>query len=387
LRKIFKYLVVLVLVTICGTCSEPYTPELSKYEDILVIDGMITDDPGPYEVKLTRSFKYSDTESMPEQQAVVWIKDDQGNIASMAETTPGLYITIDPDFRGIIGRQYQLYVSTSDQQVYESEFVELKRVPEIEKLYAEFGEKSGETELEEGFQIYLDTYDPDNQTWYYRYDYEETWEFTVPYPSYYIVEDGFLVFRTEKVHSCWKTFTSEDILVTTSENMQSDIIKRFPIHFVSTGSNRLSIRYSILVRQYSMTREAYIFWEQLKATNQELGTLFDKQPVQVRGNIYNLNDAEAPVLGFFEASCVDSRRMFITRSEIPIGVKLISEFVDCYSKYLIIPKDHYAEYNNRGYCMVLDASTEEIRFGLGVVSSFRCCDCTITGSNIRPDFW
>ena len=223
MRKLLKYSVLFIILIICGTCSEPYTPEISKYEDILVIDGIITNEPGPYEVRISRSFKYSDSEGQPEHHATVLIKDDQGNIASMEETSPGIYSTIDPDFRGIIGRQYQLYVNTYvDQQVYESEFVELKKVPEIENLYAEFGEKASDTELEQGFHIYVDTYDPENQTRYYRYDFVETWEFYVPYPSYYLVESGQLVFRTERVGDCWKTANSEDILVTTSENMQSD---------------------------------------------------------------------------------------------------------------------------------------------------------------------
>jgi hypothetical protein len=372
---------------IFGTCSEPYTPELGKYEDILVIDGVITNEPGPYTVRLSRSFPYSESEGLPEQQATVLIRDDRGNVGTLIETSPGVYSTISPDFRGIIGRHYQLYVITADQQVWESEYVELKKVPEIGNLYAEFGEKTGKNEMLEGFQIYVDTHDPDNLTRYYRYDYEEIWEFTVPYPSYYLVENGLLIFRTEAVGRCWKTVPCEDILVTTSENMESDVIRRFPVYFVSTNSSRLSIRYSILVKQYSLSREAYVYWNLLKETNQELGSIFDKQPSQIRGNVYNMNDPEIPVIGFFEATSVDSARIFITRSELPVGTVLKSEFADCKYGYLLIPKNNYLEYANRGYCMAVDGSNEQILFGLGVVSEFRCCDCTLSGSNIRPSFW
>lgn len=387
MRKLIKYPAVLVIIIISGTCSEPYTPELTKYEDILVIDGMITNGPGPYTVRLSRSFAYSDSESSPEQYANVLIKDDQDNVESLEEISPGVYSTIDQDFMGVIGRHYQLYIITADQQIWESEYVELKKVPEIENLYAEYIEKIGKTEIEEGFQIYVDTYDPDDQTRYYRYDYEETWEYNVPYPSYYLVENKLLVFRTENVGRCWRTSPGEDIVVTTSENMQSDIIRRFPVHFVSTNSSRLSIRYSILVRQYSLSREAYIYWEQLKATNQELGTMFDKQPSRIRGNIYNINDPEIPVLGFFEATSVATERLFLLRSDLPSNAILKTEFADCRSEYLIIPKNLYVQYDEWGYCMVYDASNEEILFGLGVVSMFRCCDCTLTGSNIMPSFW
>jgi hypothetical protein len=391
MRKILTYTAFLIMPIIFGTCSEilftePYIPEISKYEDLLVVDGIITDGPGPYKVRLSRSFKYSDTEGFPEQQAVVLIRDDQANVATLLETAPGVYETTDQDFRGIIGRKYQLYVETSDQQKWGSEFVELKKIPEIERVYAEFGDRIGKKEVEEGFQIYVDTYDPDNQTRYYRYDFVETWEFVVPYPSYYIVQNSLLRFRTEKVGNCWKTIASDEIIVTTSENMQSDLIKRFPVHFVSTGSNRLGIRYSILVRQYSLSREAYVYWEQIKAVNQELGTLFDKQPSQIRGNIYNLDEPEIPVIGFFEATSVDTARLFITRSEIPPETKMISEFARCMYDYLVIWKNNFLEYDKRGYCMVLDDFSSGPG-GLGIVKPFECCDCNLTGSNIRPSFW
>jgi hypothetical protein len=385
--KIFKYLFILIIIIISGTCSEPYTPELSKYEDILVIDGVITNEPGPYTVRLSRSFHYSELEGLPEQQADVLIKDDQGNIAALEETSPGVYSTIDPDFRGIIGRNYQLIIYTADEQIWESEFVELKKVPEIGNLYAEFGEKTVHNKNKEGFQIYVDTYDPDNQTRYYRYDYEETWEYSVPYPSYYLVKNGLLLFRTENVGRCWRSLPSEDILVTSSENMQSDIIKRFPVNFVSTDNNRLSIRYSILVRQYSLSREAYVYWNQLSVATQNVGTMFDKQPAQIRGNVYNLNNPEMPVIGFFEATSVDTKRLFLTRSDLPKDAKQTSEFASCRSDYLVIQKSLYLQYDEWGYCMVLDVSNAEILNGLGVVSRFKCCDCTLTGSNIMPSFW
>jgi hypothetical protein len=376
------------IILLCGTCSEPYTPEISKYENMLVVDGIITDESGPYTVRLSRSYRYSETEGLPEQNAIVLIKDNLGNAISLLEIAPGIYKTTDQDFRGIIGRQYQLYIQTDDMQVWESEYVELKKVPEIERIYAEFEERPAQLGTEEGFQIYVDTQDPDNNTKYYRYNFEETWQFNVPYPSYYIVENNLLKFRPEKVGTCWKTVNSKEIIVTTSENMQSDIIRRFPVHFVSTASNRLSIRYSILVTQYSMSREAYIYWKQVKDVNQDLGTIFDKQPAQIRGNIYNVKNPETPVIGFFEATCADSARLFITRSELPSDAVLISEFAWCRDNYLVIGKSNFLEFYNRGYCMVLDDLTGYGGpGGLGIVKPFECCDCTVTGTNVRPDFW
>jgi Domain of unknown function (DUF4249) len=386
MKRLIGHIALIIMIMVLGTCSEPYTPEISKYENLLVVDGVITDENGLCTVKLSRSFSYNETEGTPEQQAVVLIKDDQGNAVSLAETSPGVYQTTDKDFRGIIGRKYQLYIQTSDQQIWESDNVELKKVPKIQQVYAEFEKKPGEPGNGEGMQVYVDTYDPDNQTRYYRYDYEETWEFVVPYPSYYIVVNNLLRFRPDDVGKCWKTAPSDEIIIATSENMQSDIIKRFPVHFVSTVGNRLTIRYSILVRQYSLSREAYVYWKQVRDVNQDLGTIFDKQPAQIRGNIYNVKDPELPVIGFFEATCVDTARFFITRSELPHNAVIISDFSICRYNYLVIRKNSFLAYDERGYCMVGDDFSQGPG-GLGIVMPFKCCDCTMTGSNKRPSFW
>jgi hypothetical protein len=169
--------------------------------------------------------------------------------------------------------------------------------------------------------------------------------------------------------------------------MESDIIKRLPVHFVSTKSSRLSRRYSILVKQYSLSREAYVFWEQLKNSNEPLGTLFDKQPAQLISNIYNQNDPSKLVLGFFEASSVSTKRIFLTRRDIPVGIPIVSEFAFCEYSYMIIPYRDIIKYANQGYCMVNDDISETGMMGLGVVESFICCDCTFSGTNIKPDYW
>src|SRR4030042_2576685 len=309
MKSLPKYLIIIIIAVICSTCIVYYDPEITRYEDVLVIDGLLTDEPESSVVRLSRSFQYNDMKEEPESGAIVLIKDDLGNVTSLYETPPGVYRFDNPDFKGIVGRSYQLYVITKDEQTYESDFVEFKKVPEIENVYTEFGVNPEEPDMEYGFQIYVDTYDPDKNTCYYRYEFEETWEFAVPYPSKYEVVDKELMPRTGEVHHCWKTVKSTDILIVNNEKMESDIVRKFPLHFVSVNGSQLSIRYGILVKQYAMSREAYTFWFQLKKSNQEQGTLFDSQSMQTISNIYNTNDPESPVIGFFEATSITRKRI------------------------------------------------------------------------------
>ncbi|MDZ7777912.1 MAG: DUF4249 family protein [Bacteroidales bacterium] len=36
-------------------CREEFTPQVQKYDNLLVVDGMISNEPGPYTIKLSRS--------------------------------------------------------------------------------------------------------------------------------------------------------------------------------------------------------------------------------------------------------------------------------------------------------------------------------------------
>lgn len=393
MKGLLKYLIIFILVVICSACIMPYDPEITRYENVLIIDGLLTDEPESsvvrlsrsIPVRLSRSIPYNGLERYPGFGATVFIKDDIGNVSMFYETSPGVYRSDNPDFRGIAGRSYQLYVITKDEQRYESDFVTLKKAPEINSVYAEFGVNPGDVGMEDGFHIYIDTYDPENSTRFYRYEYEETWVFSVPYPSRYEIVDDSLVFRNEDLERCWRTVPSSDILITSNEKLESNIIHKFPVHFVSVETNRLSIRYSILVKQYSLSREAYTFWDQLKKSNQDQGTLFDSQPMQTRGNIYNIDNPESPVIGFFEATSITKKRIFLTRLDVPPHIRVKTGFEDCRYKYYVIDKNSFDPSTSR--CIVDYTSSEYISQGIGMTYDFKCCDCTLAGSNIRPDFW
>jgi hypothetical protein len=382
-----KYFLLITLAVIVMTCVEPFTPSLEKYEDVLVIDGLVTNARGPYTVKLSRSFRYNDPFGSPESYAYILLMDNQGNTTGFTEESPGIYISDNPDFQGVPGRSYKLYVNTLSNEEYESEYVELKAVPGIENLYAQLEERPVTGGMETGFQIYVDSYDPQKNTRYYRYEYEETWEFNVPYPSLYHYQVGKLIPRTEQVFRCWKDSRSTSIMTFTTDKLEKDVVEAFPICFVPTSTNKLRVRYSILVKQYSLTGEAFQFWEQMKSANQNTGTLFDPQPMQINGNIYSLHDTETPVLGFFEASAISEKRIFLSRSDLPPGLPVTDQFDYCQYYYTVVEPFRIEKYVNNGYCVVGQDATETIFFGYGVIAFHDCCDCTQTGTNIEPDFW
>ncbi len=76
-------------------------------------------------------------------------------------------------------------------------------------------------------------------------------------------------------------------------------------------SINMRIQYSILIRQFSLSKEAYLYWKALKDVNETQGSLYDRQPGSIRGNIKSLTDNEL-VLGYFDAGVVSEKRAFFS---------------------------------------------------------------------------
>jgi len=143
---------------------------------------------------------------------------------------------------------------------------------------------------------------------------------------------------------------------------------------VRPGDTRLHIRYSILVKQYSIDADLYKYWNQLKDFNESTGGLYDKIPSPVFGNVTGC-DGTTKALGYFSASSVKEKRLFINRSEH--HVETININSGCtYFTYDIPP------------------SQQKIYFGPDVLSGGRaytsstgCADCTEYGTNVKPFYW
>jgi hypothetical protein len=379
MRRFIKLIWFVVLARFLGTCVEPYNPDIPKYDNILVVDGLITDLDEPYYVDLTRSMPYEDIDPDRETGATVLVIDDEDNVYEFAEMGRGRYASDPSVFRGEIGRSYKLNVITSAGDEFESEWVELRKVPEIDTLYWTFEEKETDDpdEVIQGVQVYLSTEDPENETWYYRWEWIETWEFTAP----------FIAAGRPTLHRCWRTENSSDIEIATSKHLATDAIKNHSLAFISQNTNRLGIQYSMLVRQYSLSAEAYSFWKRIQDINQKMGSLFDPTPMAVTGNIHHVTDPEVPVLGYFQASSVSVKRLFVDRSDLPEDLIVSTGYEYCEIMILADPTQIQIEDMYRDGWVFLDTYTFIGITYYRFTNSQSCYDCTAEGVNKMPPYW
>jgi len=375
-------------------CIEHFDPPLGDFEDLLVIEGLITNSAEPQKVMISRSSRIDTTHFIPENSANVRIIDDLGNEYQLLQIGDGEY-QASSEFQGTTGRTYQLFVTTEKGEIIQSDPVTMLSVPRIDSISWEISSRfNDEGDLMDGVQIYVNTHDPNNETWNYRWQWEETWEFNTRYRSELQWDpNGTVEPRPENIYTCWSTVKSQNIHIGSSDNLATDIISSEPIRYVSSSeSNRLNVKYSILVKQYALSESAWYYYKQLGKMNQELGSLFAPQPTPVTGNLINITDPGIPVLGYFDASEVNEKRIFISRKEELGEMQEYSGYKSCFNDILtffFIPG--YTPYV-QGYAF--ERAHNPLRlFYIDVspigfyYSTIECSDCRLYGTNKKPVFW
>jgi hypothetical protein len=350
-------------------CSVEFIPDSDENKEQLVVEGMITDQNRVNRIRLSRSLPIGKPlVRKAVKGAVVTITDEKGIITTLTEFPPGTYSTDSTKFRGRVGGLYALNIKIGNVN-YATDFTEMRPVPPINSLYYEkvvISASRDTSALEEGCNIYVDSYDPSGKCLFFRWDYTETWEYRIPYAV------------TNKV--CYITEKSDQILIKNSSIYSQARVSKYPVLFISNKGDRLKEKYSILVNQYSLNESEYNFWERVQNISQKVGNLYDISPMAVPSNIKRCDDPGEKVLGYFSVSAVTQKRLFIRDHFFGLP----HFFIYCATDTLRgrLPETGL----NTDYWVIEDYSDELPPFW--VITTFReCADCTTRGTSVMPSFW
>jgi hypothetical protein len=316
LRLSKKFLSVTMLMVL--GCVEPYAPpEVSGDPDIIVIDGFLNAGDNSCRVKVTRAVPISsqvgfeNVQDSPANPITVTLEEEEGTSFPLTRIATGTFealsLPIDPQ------RKYRLVVTVPPAQIYVSDYTEVKITPGIEKVFFDYND--------DGLRILVNSENSNGDTKYYRWSFTETFEHTSNYSSSYIIDNGEVVTRAanQLIYRCFRTDESKNILIANSTELESDVIQNFHIQSIPRSSQKLQIRYSINVRQYSLTEDAYTFWLNLYKTTENVGGLFDPMPGEVHGNFRSTSDPGRTVIGYFSSATMQEKRLFITPEDLPDG--------------------------------------------------------------------
>lgn len=354
-------------VFILEGCIETFAPpEVTSTTTYLVVDGYLNTGEGSSVITLSRTQNLTEAQApMYELNAQVKVEGDLGSQYIFTEKGDGSYELPQQTFSET--ENFRLSIKTIGGKEYVSDYVPYRKTPAIDSVTYKVDDAKG------GVQFYANAHDNLNKTLFYRWKFEATWQYQSAFYSSLEVRNDSIIRRMVDISTCWQTEKPSTILLGSSIKLSQDIIRDFPICFVPASTNRLLLKYSILVKQFGLTQDAFEYWTSLAKTTEGTGGLFDPQPSLVTGNLHSTTDNQELVFGYFSVTSMEQKRIFISpylgvfpRCQIS---DTLSE-VDALTSGDLIMTDY--GYPNVQYIMVAPS----------------CADCrTQGGTNVRPDFW
>jgi hypothetical protein len=384
MKTINRNMFVLLSVVLLWSCIERYFPATElNFQSQLVIDGTIISGRSEQEIIISKSSPTGDPKLISVSDCKVSVEDGKGNSFPFSESADvGHYLGNIAESFLVPGALYRLHVQTSKGIEYVSSFEELLPCPQVDSIYYELETKQTQDPkiTENGLQFFIDLKGNDNFGHFYRWQLTETYEYHSRWPlDKWLDKDGMhdLIEPDYSKFICYKTDKLKSIFVLSTDGFSQNSYSKYKLHFVQDQTQRLEYKYSLLVNQYSLTKRAYNYWENLRKNNQETVDMFGKQPANVKGNIHNVNDTTDVALGYFGVSSVQSKRIMV----YPIQGLSFDQALLC--KALIIdgplPPD-YPIYLVPDFDAGLNPYT-----GIGTIE---CIDCTLMGgTTVKPTYW
>jgi len=362
MKTIYKQLFLFCIVLfVFQSCVEPFETGTENFEDILVVEATITNELKYQEILLSRTSRLEEENMFYELNAQVTVIDDAKNTYNFQEIDSGKYKSTIK-FKAELNTSYTLKITTEKGKSYTSNSQQLSSIKGIDSLYAV---KSINNFGKDGISILVDSYDPDGNSKYYRYEYVETYQVLAPYAV------------LQKKRVCYKTVKTNIIKQKQTIALSEDRIKQLPIIFINESDYKTTYRYSILVKQYVQSQEAFSYYKTLNKFSGLKSVLSQVQKGVFLGNITADKDREEIVLGFFEVTSVSSKRIYFKHHDF-------------------FPDNPYPRYFR--FCDLRALSVESILSGDWVYAGVNeagnplmveteCGDCTSFASNVKPTFW
>ncbi|WP_152757916.1 DUF4249 domain-containing protein [Salmonirosea aquatica] len=297
----FKKALAWVTIALVSACVTPYEADFKQQPENVVVQGFVSNQPGPYTIQLVRPANYSFAGySIGIQGAKVYITDDTGGREDLVETSAGgQYKT--QKLQGVVGRTYQLHFEV-DGKNYESRPELLRDAGTIERIYHEPFQSINPITQERqlgGWHVYIDTQDPAERGNYYRWN-------SVRYKK--LVGCGSAKDRYGNpiyfLFCCSDCWDIERCLGPDCINVANDALnngQKIARQEVATVPVECRDQYYLEVEQQALSRDAYLYWKTIKQLLQNTGGVFDVAPSAVPSNLICISNPQEQVLGFFSA--------------------------------------------------------------------------------------
>ncbi len=324
------------------SCIQGIELPVREQAGTLVVEGFITDQEGPYTMRLSRSATYQSVFARtgviePETRANVSIRTATGDIIVLAEIGDGYYKT-PASFRGVLGESYSLNINTQlGEELVSSSVCIPAGGTEIEDLILRFERHPSVDEFEftTGMNIFASfADDPVGPNFYLAYTshgvfpwsaHPELAELNPNFPC--PTGDSIRCFRYERdyfqpnlrpVQRCFVPETRPFDFRLISDQFQNGAQVTALAAFIEDDGRRFEYSYRVRVNLLTISPEAFGFYQRLASQLSIEGDIFDPPPAQILGNIVNINDPSASPIGYFGAYHASSAQTYIEREQLEI---------------------------------------------------------------------
>jgi len=367
------------------SCIKLFDPVIESSDAVkFVVSGQVIKGEDIQQVNISVTSPISKPAYIPLTGCQVTIQDNMGNGYVATDQFDGNYNFYIPESNLTPGLAFMVNILTPGGINIVSDFDSLNDCPDVDTVYYVLKDvpTSDPEVFKKGLQFYVDLNGENSSSRFFRWEPEETWEYhsTWPIEWYY---DGTVHHEFPADYSrmvCWKTEIEKNIYPLSTENLESNIYKALPLQFVDNYStSKLVYGYSLLLRQFALSREAYSYWEKMRINNTEQGGLYDKQPLAIRGNLHNASNPDQAVLGFFGAAVMKTKRIFVSNVEnLPIEYS-----PNCTPGPFM--RGGFKEVSPEEYPFYLYG--DKYGFSMSQLQT-QCVDClSVGGTNIKPSFW
>jgi hypothetical protein len=367
--------------------KEFFPEEVDLKTGTLVVVAHLTNESKVQTIHISRSSTLRYPSYDPLAGCHVELCSENGENRIFGETRPGEYSCfLEADILRE-DQSYCLFFISPDGKRYESDFELLSPAPSIDSVYFQLQAQAASDpgEWEEGIRFFMDYNFDSERSRYMRWQLIETYELHDP-------EYDASIFNVDRVmrelpdssswRTCWITKEVQQIFTRDCGNLEGNFYRQMPLHFVGERSRKLDHRYSLLVRQLSLSKSAFWYWDQLAKNVQSKGIHYDLQPAMTPGNICCLDEEGEIVIGYFSISGCIEKRIFV--DEVP-GLKIRKNPSFCeigeYPPFLFLfPPERLPVY--------LARARVDGKIKTGQVKK-ECVDCRDYpgSSHIRPDYW
>ncbi|MEK6781483.1 MAG: DUF4249 domain-containing protein [Bacteroidota bacterium] len=351
----------LITFLMLSACVERIEFDVPEAQLLTVVEGMISDNPGPYTVTVSKGISLDADSSyrVPVENASIKLFDDEGNVEEFSEIRPGLYST-GGSMQGQIGHSYYIRIESSEGLVFESEPERINQVGEIENIRFEFEprtivESFGEIRADV-FNVFVDAKSGSDAGTYVRWKYTGTYKVitypelhftnTPPYRPYkdpfpcsgYVIvpgpSGGTLERRADcTCCTCWVNDFEEAPQLSDVQFITANQFKNIKVGEVPINNATFHEKYLVEVEQMSLSRKAFEFFKIVRAQKEGASSIFQPLSGEIKGNIKSINTNES-VVGIFWATSSLKKKLYIYPRDVPYLLTPIDFLtLPCYQFY------------------------------------------------------